>query len=110
MVLSEKGKEKHLKNNSDTSDDEIDELEEMIARRVGRRKGKYKGKHPIIYFPCNKVGHIATRCHDREDKDESKYKGRRDDREFKKNKDYKDNGKKSCYIVEDKIDNEFKSR
>jgi hypothetical protein len=27
-----------------------------------RGKGKYEGKLPIIYFTCNKVGHIPARC------------------------------------------------
>ena len=67
---------------SDSFDDELDELEALIAKIFGRGRGKYKGKLPIIYFACNKVGHIVARCPVREDKDErneSKYKGSRDD-------------------------------
>ena len=79
LVLSKKGKGKHVKSDSDTSGDE---LEALIARIFGRGKWKYKGKLSIIYFSCNKVGHIATRCPKREDtneRKERKYKGRRND-------------------------------
>ena len=43
-----------------------------MARRLLRGKVKFKGKLPIIYFSCNKIGHIAARCPNREDTDESK--------------------------------------
>ena len=59
----------------------------MIARRLRRGNRKYKGKLPIIYFSCNKVGHIVARCLDKEDKDErrdNKYKGKRDEIDKKK--------------------------
>ena len=84
LVLSKKGKGKHVKsdNDSDSSSDDLDELEALMTRRLSRGKGKYKGKLPIIYFSCNKVGHIIIRYPDREDKDEGKesnYKGGRDD-------------------------------
>ena len=36
-----------------------------------------------------------------------KYKGRRDDKDYKRNKDHK--GKKSCYIFEEETDNESES-
>lgn len=58
----------------------------------------------------NKVGHIATRCPDREDKDEKKewkYKGRSDDKDYRRNKDEK--GKKYCYITKEKTNNESES-
>ena len=61
-----------MKSDSDSFDDELDELEALIAKWFGRGRGKYKGKLPIICFSCNKVGHIAARCPDREDKDERK--------------------------------------
>lgn len=99
-----------MKSDNDTFDDEFDELEALIAKKIGRGRGKYKGNLPIIYFSCNKVGHITARCPDREDKDErkeSKYKGKRDDQDYKKNKDDKCN--KSCYIVEEESDIEFVS-
>ena len=35
-------------------------------------KGKQKGKNPLIYFSCKKFGHIATRCPNKEGKEEKK--------------------------------------
>ena len=104
-------KGKYVKSKGDSSDDEIDELEALITKIFWRGRGKYKGKLPIHFFSCNKVGHIAVHCLDKEDKDERKerkYKGRRDDQDYKKNKEYKEKGKKYCYSVEEKTDNESK--
>ena len=58
MVIhkSKKGKEKYVNSDSDESNDELDELEALMARIFPRGSGK----HPIIYFSCNKVGHIAA--------------------------------------------------
>ena len=78
-----------------------------MARIIRRGKGKYKGKLPIIYFLCNKVGHISARCPKREDKDEKreiKYKGRRNEKYYWRSKDQK--GKKYFYISEEDTDNE----
>ena len=77
LVLSKKGNQKYVKSDMDVSDDEHGELEALIARRIPRGRGKYKGKLPMICNSCNKVGHIATRFHDRrQDKRmENKYKG-----------------------------------
>ena len=61
-----------MKSDSDTFDDELDELEALISRRYGRGKGKYKGKLLIIYFSCNKFGHISVRCTDKEGIDKRK--------------------------------------
>ena len=49
-----------MKSDSDVSNDEIDELEALIARRLPRGREKYKGQLPMIFFLCNKVGHIAA--------------------------------------------------
>ena len=109
LVLRKKGKEKHVKSDSDTYDDE---LEALMDRRHRRGKGKYKGKLPIIYFSCNKVGHIVARCPNREDKYErrqDKYKGKWDDSDNKRNKNYKEKGKKSYYIFEEETNNESES-
>lgn len=57
-----------------------------------------------------KVGHIVARCLRKEERDErkeGKYKGRRDDKDYKRRKDEK--GNKSCYIIEEEIDNESTS-
>ena len=70
--------------------DDLDQLEALMARRLPRGREKYKGKLPIICFSCKKVGHIATRCPDKEDMDERRennYKGRRGDRENIRNKE-----------------------
>lgn len=112
LVISKKGKGKCVNSDSNASDDELDKLESLIKRRLSRGRGKYKGKLPLIYFSCNKVGHISARCSNRENKDEKrerKYKGRSDDWYNRRNKDYKDKGKKYCYISEEETDNEFES-
>lgn len=83
-----------------------------MDRKLPRGKRKLKGKHPIICFSCNKVGQIFADCPDIEDKDqrkESKYKGRRYDKDNRRNKDYKDKGMKSCYITKEETDNESNS-
>ena len=62
-----------------------------------------KGKLPIICFNCNEVGHIATRCTQKNNyRGGDKYKIKRED----DSKDYKDKGKKSCYIVEEETKDE----
>ena len=58
-----------MKSDMDVSHDELGELEALMARRIPRGRWKYKGRLPIICNSCNKVGHIATRFHDREDED-----------------------------------------
>ena len=60
---------------------------------------------PIIFFNCHEVGHIVARCPMKKNRDEKygdKYKSRRDD---EKN-NYKDKGKKSCYIAKKYSDSE----
>ena len=57
-----KGKAKHVSSDSDTNEEYIEQLEALLARIFYRGKGKFKGRLPIIYFNCNEVGHIATRC------------------------------------------------
>lgn len=90
MVLSKSKKEKERcisesESDSDTSNEELEDLEDLMARRLKRGKGKYEGKVPIICFSCNKVGHIAARCPNRDDKDEErdrKHKDKREDRGY----------------------------
>ena len=49
-------------------------------------------------FNCNEVGHIAARCLGKKNnRSGDKYKSKRDENK----KDYKDKGKKSCYIFEE---------
>ena len=48
LVLS-KMKEKYVKSDSDSSDDELDELEALITKIFGRDRGKYKG-NPYYHF------------------------------------------------------------
>ena len=65
-----------------------------------RRFHRGKGKIPIMCFNCNEVGHIVARCPEKKNyRGGGKYKSRRDE----DNKDYKDKGKKSCYIAEEEI-------
>ena len=53
----------------------------------------------MIYFYCEEIGYIATRCPNKEIKDEKKnnnHKGKKDSNNYK---NYKDKGKKSCFIA-----------
>ena len=87
-----------MSNDSDTDEEDVDQLEALLERRFYRGKGKFKGKLPIICFNCNEVGHIAARFLEKKNsRGGDKYKSRRDE----DNKDYKEKGKKSCYIVEE---------
>lgn len=78
QLVLHKHKKKKGKSQANESESCNDDLEALMARRLPRVKGKYKGKLHVIYFSCNKVGHIATRCPNRDEKDErkdNKFKG-----------------------------------
>ena len=93
-----KKKKKYVSNNSDTDEKNVEQLEALLARRFHKGKEKFKGRLPIFCFNCNEVGHISARCLEKKNyRGGDKYKGRRDE----DSKDYKDKGKKSCYIVEE---------
>ena len=57
-----KKRTKYVSSNSDKDEEDVDQIEALLARRFHRGKGKFKDKLPIIYFNCNEVGHISTRC------------------------------------------------
>ena len=52
--------------------------------KLPRGKGKFRGILPIIYFSCNKGGHIASICPNKDNKDENK------DNKFKRRRDGRD--------------------
>ena len=56
----------------DSSNSDLEAIKELLARRYPKGKGKYKDKIPLTYFSCEEVGHIATRCPNREGKQEKK--------------------------------------
>ena len=99
--LDEKKKKKKIKyvsSNSDTDEEDVEQLEALLSRRFDKGKGKFKGKLPIICFNCNEVGHIIARCLEKKNyRGGDKYKSRRDEDIT----NYKDKGKKSCYIVKE---------
>ncbi|MGI4458303.1 hypothetical protein ACR2WA_25560, partial [Klebsiella pneumoniae] len=45
--------------------EELEELEALFARNMpkGLAGSKYEGKAPFRCFNCNKIGHMASRCH-----------------------------------------------
>ena len=51
----------------------------------------------MIYFKCNEVGHFSAKYSKRSKFDRNGM----EDFKYMKNMDYKDKGKKSCYIVEE---------
>ena len=82
-------------------DSDLEIVEALLAKKYSKGRGKYKGKIPLICFSCEEIGHIATRCPNKESKDEKKshkYKGKK---EFKGHKSYKDKGKKTCFMAKD---------
>ena len=98
MNQKKKSKIKYASSDSNTDEEDIEQLEALLARRFHRGKGKFKGKLPIICFNCNEVGHIATRCTQKKDyREGNKHKNRSED----DGREYRDNGKKSCYIVDE---------
>ena len=93
-----KRKIKYVSSDSDTDEEDVEQLEALLARRFHRGNGKFKGKLPIICFNWNEVGHIVSRCIQKKNyRCRDKYKNRSED----DSKDFKDKGKKSCYIAEE---------
>ena len=92
LSLKEKGKK--IKENQLDSEEEIEEssdsdlevVEALLAKKYSRSRGKYKDKVPLIYFSCEEIGNIATRCPNKDSKDEKKshkYKGKKDSKSHK---------------------------
>lgn len=96
-IINTKKEKKSKEESQFESEDDLDDLEVFLGRRLSRGKSKYKGKLPLICFKCNEFGHFFAKFPNKikihtNDKNDFKYK---------KNKDYKDKEKKSCYIVEE---------
>lgn len=53
---------------------EHEELEALIARRLPKGVNKYEGKLPLKCFSCNKIGHFASRCLERDRNPKKPYK------------------------------------
>lgn len=93
-----KKKVKYVSIDSDRNEENVEQPIALLARRFCRDKGKFKGKLHILCFNCNEVGHIVGRCPEKKNNRRGeKYISRRDE----DNKDYKDKGKKSFYILEE---------
>ena len=76
-------------------DDEFEKLEALFARRVpkGPVGSKYEGKAPFKCFACNKIGHFASRCPERNSRFEERVK-----KSFKPNQNrYILKRNKQCY-------------
>lgn len=56
-----KGKQIASEEEDDTEED-LEIIESLLPRRLPKGKGKFKGKIPLIFFACQAIGHIATRC------------------------------------------------
>ena len=112
--LSLKKKSNKSKANQSRSEGEIEEssdsdrgvFEALLPKKYSKGRGKYKGKIPLIFFSCEEVGHIAARCPNRENKDEKKSHKHKGKKEFKIHKNYKDKGKKSCFMAKDSDNSE----
>ena len=82
-------------------DIDLEAIEALLAKRYPKGKAKYKGKIPLIYFSCEEVGHIATRCPNKESNEEKKSSKYKNKKEYKSYKDYKEKGKKSYFMEKD---------
>ena len=92
----------------ESSNSDLEVVEALLAKKYSRSRGKYKGKVTLIYFLYERIGHIATRCPNKDNKDEKKshkYKGEKD---FKSHKSYKDKGKKTFFMAKDSDNSEDK--
>lgn len=99
-MRNSKGKQVDSEEEDGTNED-LEFIEALLAKRVSKGKGKFRGEITLICFSCEEVGHITTRCPNKEDKDKKRNNRFKGKKEFKKYKDYKDKGKKSCYIAKD---------
>ena len=91
-------KKKKTKYVSGDNDTDVVQVKQLLERRFYRGKVKFKGNLPMKCFSCNEVGQIVTRFLEKKNTEVvTKYKSRRDE----DNKDYKDIGKKSCYITKE---------
>jgi hypothetical protein len=52
---------------------------------------------PLIFFKFNEVGHFIAKCPNRSENDRND----KNDFKYRKDGDYNDKGKKSCYIAEE---------
>ena len=91
---------KYVSSDSNIDEEDVEKLEAQKVMIFHKGKGKFKGKLPIMCFNCNEVGHIAARCSKKKNyRGGDKYKSRTDE----ENKEYKDKGKKSCYLLKRKL-------
>lgn len=75
LSLKEKGEK--IKHNQSESEEETKEsldsdleiVEALLANKYSKSRAKYKGKIPLIYFSCEEIGHIATRCLNKQGKE-----------------------------------------
>lgn len=95
-----KGKQNDSEEDADL-DDDLEAIETLLEIRLPKEKGKYKGKFSIIFYSCKEVVHISPRFSNKERKDDKKFSKFKGKQYFKSYKDYKDKGKKSCYIAKD---------
>ena len=85
----------------ESSDSDLEVFEALLARKYSRGRGKYKGKVLLIFFSCEKIGHIAARWMTKEFKDEKKSHKCNGKKDFKNYKSFKDKGKKTCFMAKD---------
>lgn len=57
-----------IKEETESEDSDNEEENANLAKRFGTGQGKYKGKLPFKCFNCGKIGHYASRCPKRKDK------------------------------------------
>ncbi|GLJ58731.1 hypothetical protein SUGI_1472430 [Cryptomeria japonica] len=86
-----------------------EEFQALLARRLPRGKGKYKGKLPLKCFNCDKIGHMASNCPEKEYSEKREYRdNRKKDNQYRGHRDFRRRDRKTC-LVADEVSNDDKS-
>ena len=76
-------------------------LKRYLQGNILEAEENKKGKIALICFSCEEIGHITTRCPNKQNKDEKKGHKCNGKKDFKNHKSFKDKGKKTCFMAKD---------
>lgn len=85
-------------------DEQFEQFEALFDRRApkGPIGSKYEGKSPFKCFACNKIGHFASKCLERNSRFEVRARRYiKPNPRYQNKHKYKKNRDKSCYIVDE---------